>query len=161
MATIDRLELKIYFDYARRIRDIENTHRLLNLHQAQSVHPHATVINLSPQKHEIEELFGFRHNVQPWALFSIPNGWVDVHGEMLNEYNSKFDCTIAFFDQGILLYTILLTSIIMTISLIMTRGEKVKDVLLDSIKLKSGDNKVVSKIEEALSDNNQHIDEQQ
>lgn len=94
-------------------------------------------------------------------FFSIPNGWVDVHGEMLNEYNSKFDCTIAFFDQGILLYTILLTSIIMTISLIMTRGEKVKDVLLDSIKLKSGDNKVVSKIEEALSDNNQHIDEQQ
>lgn len=85
-------------------------------------------------------------------FFSIPNGWVDVDGEMLNEYTPLYDCTIPFFDQGILLYTILLTSIIMTISLITTRGEKVKDVLLDSIKLKSGDNKVVSKIEDALSD---------
>ena len=84
-------------------------------------------------------------------FFSIPNGWVDVDGEMLNEYTPLYDCTIPFFDQGILLYTILLTSIIMTISLITTRGEKVKDVLLDSIKLKSGDNKVVSKIEDALS----------
>ena len=48
----------------------------------------------------------------------------------------------------------------MTISLITTRGEKVKDVLLDSIKLKSGDNKVVSKIEEALSDDYHSDDEE-
>lgn len=93
-------------------------------------------------------------------FFSIPNGWVDVDGEMLNEYTPLYDCTIPFFDQGILLYTILLTSIIMTISLITTRGEKVKDVLLDSIKLKSGDNKVVSKIEDALSDDYHSDDEE-
>ena len=94
-------------------------------------------------------------------FFSIPNGWVDINGDMLNEYTIKYDCTIAFFDQGILLYTILLTSIIMTISLIMTRGEKVKDVLFDSIKLKSGDNKMVSKIEEALSDDIENIGDDQ
>ena len=93
-------------------------------------------------------------------FFSIPNGWVDVDGEMLNEYTPLYDCTIPFFDQGILLYTILLTSIIMTISLITTRGEKVKDVLLDSIKLKSGDNIVVSKIEDALSDDYHSDDEE-
>ena len=93
-------------------------------------------------------------------FFSIPNGWVDVDGEILNEYTPLYDCTIPFFDQGILLYTILLTSIIMTISLITTRGEKVKDVLLDSIKLKSGDNKVVSKIEDALSDDYHSDDEE-
>ena len=93
-------------------------------------------------------------------FFSIPNGWVDVDGEILNEYTPLYDCTIPFFDQGILLYTILLTSIIMTISLITTRGEKVKDVLLDSIKLKSGDNKVVSKIEDALSDDYNSDDEE-
>lgn len=93
-------------------------------------------------------------------FFSIPNGWVDVDGEMLNEYTPLYDCTIPFFDKGILLYTILLTSIIMTISLITTRGEKVKDVLLDSIKLKSGDNKVVSKIEDALSDDYHSDDEE-
>ena len=66
-------------------------------------------------------------------FFSIPNGWVDIQGDFLDDYNAKFDCTISFFDQGILLHTIILTSLIMTISLIMSRGEKVKDVLIDSI----------------------------
>ena len=50
-------------------------------------------------------------------FFSITNGWVDVNGDFLAEYDLKYDCTIPFFDQGILLHTIILTSIIMTISL--------------------------------------------
>jgi NhaP-type Na+/H+ or K+/H+ antiporter len=86
-------------------------------------------------------------------FFSIPNGWVDVNGDFLAEYSVKFDCTIPFFDQGILLHTIILTSIIMTISLILNRGDKVKDVLFDSIKLKSNENMMSDKIEEALSIN--------
>ena len=86
-------------------------------------------------------------------FFSIPNGWVDINGDFLAEYSVKFDCTIPFFDQGILLHTIILTSIIMTISLILNRGDKVKDVLFDSIKLKSNENMMSDKIEEALSIN--------
>jgi len=89
-------------------------------------------------------------------FFSIPNGWVDIQGDFLDYYNAKFDCTISFFDQGILLHTIILTSLIMTISLIMNRGEKVKDVLIDSIKLKSNQNMMSDKIEEALSNNESH-----
>ena len=86
-------------------------------------------------------------------FFSIPNGWVDVNGDFLAEYDLKYDCTIPFFDQGILLHTIILTSIIMTISLILNRGDKVKDVLFDSIKLKNNENMMSDKIEEALSIN--------
>jgi NhaP-type Na+/H+ or K+/H+ antiporter len=89
-------------------------------------------------------------------FFSIPNGWVDIQGDFLDDYNAKFDCTISFFDQGILLHTIILTSLIMTIALIMNRGEKVKDVLIDSIKLKSNQNMISDKIEEALSNNDSH-----
>ena len=44
----------------------------------------------------------------------------------------------------------------MTISLIMNRVEKVKDVLIDSIKLKSNQNMMSDKIEEALSNNESH-----
>ena len=89
-------------------------------------------------------------------FFSIPNGWVDIQGDFLDDYNAKFDCTISFFDQGILLHTIILTSLIMTIALIMNRGDKVKDVLIDSIKLKSNQNMISDKIEEALSNNDSH-----
>ena len=39
----------------------------------------------------------------------------------------------------------------MTIALILNRGDKVKDVLLDSIKLKKNEHLIADKIEEALS----------
>ena len=84
-------------------------------------------------------------------FFSIPNGWVDINGDLLEQYDFKYDCTIPFFDQGILLHTIILTSLIMTIALILNRGDKVKDVLLDSIKLKKNEHLIADKIEEALS----------
>ena len=84
-------------------------------------------------------------------FFSIPNGWVDINGGLLEQYDFKYDCTIPFFDQGILLHTIILTSLIMTIALILNRGDKVKDVLLDSIKLKKNEHLIADKIEEALS----------
>ena len=44
------------------------------------------------------------------------------------------DLIIKKFDPGILLYTIIITSIVMAIGLIANRGEKVKDVLIDNVK---------------------------
>ena len=81
-------------------------------------------------------------------FFAIPNGMVDAHGEVMDVYNPGYDYRIPQFDQGILLFTILMTSIIMTISLIMDRGDKLKDVLLDSIKMKQSDNNIVDRIED-------------
>ena len=93
-------------------------------------------------------------------FFAIPNGWVDGHGEMLSEYNPDYDFTIAQFDQGILLFTILITSVIMTVSLILNRGDKVTNVLLESIKMKPHDNGIVDKIEESLIDDS-FLDEEE
>lgn len=85
-------------------------------------------------------------------FFAIPNGMVDEHGDLLTKYNPDFDFRIDQFDQGILLFTIIITGIIMTVSLIMDRGDRVKEVLLDSIKMKQNDHSLVDKIEEALVD---------
>jgi len=93
-------------------------------------------------------------------FFAIPNGMVDGHGELLEVYNPNYDYRIDQFDQGILLFTILISSIIMTVSLIMNRGDKVKDVLLDSIKMKQNDHNLVDKIEGSLVlDNEEEVKE--
>jgi len=87
-------------------------------------------------------------------FFAIPNGMVDAHGELLETYNPGYDYRIDshLFDQGIILYTILITSLIMTVALILDRGDKVRDVLLDSIKMKPNDNNLVDKIEQKISE---------
>lgn len=46
----------------------------------------------------------------------------------------------------------------MTISLILNRGQKVKDVLFDVISLKGGDNTLVDQIEESLMDQEEEIE---
>ncbi len=85
-------------------------------------------------------------------FYAIPNGHIDSHGEVLAQYDFHYDYRIEGFPEGILLYAILITSLIMTVSLIMNRGEKVRDVFMDVITLKGGDNTLVDKIEESLSD---------
>jgi NhaP-type Na+/H+ or K+/H+ antiporter len=84
-------------------------------------------------------------------FFAIPNGMVDEHGEVLKAYDPYMDYTIREFDQGILLFTILITSVIMTVSLIMNRGDKVTEVLLDSIKMRPNDNNIIDTIEDSLT----------
>jgi hypothetical protein len=85
-------------------------------------------------------------------FYAIPNGHIDSHGEVLDQYDFHYDFRIEGFPEGILLYAILITSLIMTVSLILNRGEKVRDVFMDVITLKGGDNTLVDKIEESLSD---------
>lgn len=63
-------------------------------------------------------------------FYTIPNGMTEG-----GEYIAENDMVISNFDPGILLYTILITSVIMTISLIVARGQKVKDVLIDNLNI--------------------------
>lgn len=62
-------------------------------------------------------------------FFAIPDGWRSDGVRYPDD-----DMTIAGFSEGILLYPILITSIVMTVSLILDRGEKVQDVFLGSFK---------------------------
>jgi Kef-type K+ transport system membrane component KefB len=66
-------------------------------------------------------------------FYAIPDGWMDFHGEILDQYSPRFDMTIQSFESGILLFTILITSLIMMVSLVMNRGGKIKDVLKMSV----------------------------
>ena len=84
-------------------------------------------------------------------FFSIPNGMIDGHGDLLSKYDPNYDYTLKVFDQGILLYTILLSSVVMAVSLILNRGEKVKNVLIDSFRLKENENLIEDKINKALT----------
>lgn len=90
-------------------------------------------------------------------FYAIPNGHINDHGEVLASYSYDFDYRIQGFPEGIILYAILITSLIMTVSLILNRGEKVKDVILDVLTLKGGDNTLVDQIEESLTDENADI----
>jgi hypothetical protein len=85
-------------------------------------------------------------------FYAIPNGHIDSNGEVLDNYSMDYDYTIQNFPDGILLYVILITSMIMTVSLILNRGEKVKDVLFDVITFKNDDNSLVDQIENSLTD---------
>lgn len=85
-------------------------------------------------------------------FFAIPNGMIDSHGEILERYHPEFDYTIPEFNEGILLYTILITSIIMTVALILSRGERVRDALIETIKMKPMDNNLIDKIEKAYDE---------
>ncbi len=62
-------------------------------------------------------------------FYAIPNGWIDFHGATLDAYDRHYDLQISGFESGILLYTILITSLIMMISLVVNRGGRVRDVL--------------------------------
>ena len=66
-------------------------------------------------------------------FYAIPDGWMNFHGEMLDKYNSSYDMTILNFESGILLFTILITSLVMMVSLVVNRGGKMKDVLKMSV----------------------------
>ncbi|MGB0933230.1 MAG: cation:proton antiporter [Lishizhenia sp.] len=77
-----------------------------------------------------------RKNIFP-ELFIAPRGLITILLFFVVTNGDQFN--IPNFDPGLLLYPILITSIIMTISLISYRGEKVKDVLLPQLPLKRKD----------------------
>lgn len=71
-----------------------------------------------------------RKNVFP-ELFIAPRGLITILLFFVITNNDSY--VIENFDSGLLLYPILITSIIMTISLISYRGEKMSDVLLGQL----------------------------
>ena len=75
MATIDNIDIGVHFEYARRIYSVERTIKRFPIEQSQHISAHIRILNMQPYLQEIEELFGFRHNVQPWATFTTPKNF--------------------------------------------------------------------------------------
>lgn len=72
MATIDKLDIGIYMQYARRTNMIEQINQQYHLEEASSIPPQIQVLDISPKLTELDLLLGVRTMQTPWAYFSPP-----------------------------------------------------------------------------------------
>jgi len=91
-------------------------------------------------------------------FYAIPDGYMNFHGETLENYTEKYDMGIQGFESGILLFTILVTSLIMMVALVLNKGGKVRDVLKVSIVKEDGEGNdtIVDEIEEYRTSITEH-----
>lgn len=83
-------------------------------------------------------------------FMAIPNGYIDFHGEVLENYNPHYDLEFRGFKESIVLFVILISSVIMMVSLVLNRGGKVKDMLRINIVDEDGgeQDSIIDEIEE-------------
>ncbi len=72
MTTIDKLDVGIYVQYARRTSMLEQIHQEYHLDEAGSVPAQIQMLNLSPTLAEMERLLGVLRVQNPWAFFLPP-----------------------------------------------------------------------------------------
>lgn len=72
MATIDRLDLDIYIQYARRTQLIEQINRQYHFEEAASIPPQTQLVALYPKLTEMDLLLGVSAVQVPWAYFFPP-----------------------------------------------------------------------------------------
>jgi hypothetical protein len=73
MTTIDKLDLDIYIQYARRTQMIEQINQQYRLQEASSVPPQTQLIDLYPKLSEMELLLGVVPAQSAWAYFFPPS----------------------------------------------------------------------------------------
>ncbi|MBL4705349.1 MAG: cation:proton antiporter [Flavobacteriales bacterium] len=89
-------------------------------------------------------------------FYAIPDGYLDLHGDTVEAYTESFDMAIQGFESGILLFTILITSLIMMVALVINGGGKVRDVLKANIVKEDGDDTIMDEIQEYQSSIKEH-----
>jgi hypothetical protein len=72
MTTIDKLDIGIYIQYARRTQLIEQINQQYHLDQASSIPPQLSLVSLHPQLTEMDILLGVVPVQTPWAYFFPP-----------------------------------------------------------------------------------------
>ncbi len=73
MTTIDKLDIGIYVQYARRTQLIEQITQQYHLDEAASIPPQILVIDLYPKLSEMDLLLGISQVQNPWAYFFAPS----------------------------------------------------------------------------------------
>lgn len=73
MATIDKLDIGIYIQYARRTQLVEQVHEQFRLEEAGSIPPQTQLLDISPKLSELDILIGVVPVVRPWAHFTAPS----------------------------------------------------------------------------------------
>jgi hypothetical protein len=72
MTTIDKLDIAIHVQYARRTQFIEEVNEEYRLQEANFVQPQIQVIDLYPRISEMDLLLGIIARHTPWAYFYPP-----------------------------------------------------------------------------------------
>lgn len=72
MTTIDKLDISIYIQYARRTQLIEQINRQYHFDEAAAIPPHILLVDLYPKMTEMDVLFGVPSVHTPWAYFFPP-----------------------------------------------------------------------------------------
>lgn len=73
MTTIDKLDVGIYLQYARRTNMIEQTNQQYHLDQASSIPAQLQVLDFFPKLSEMDVLLGTGMVENPWAFFLPPS----------------------------------------------------------------------------------------
>lgn len=72
MTTIDKLDIGIYIQYARRTQMIDEMNRQMRLQEADTIPPQLQLLNLYPKPNELDILLGVMTVTTPWAFFFPP-----------------------------------------------------------------------------------------
>lgn len=72
MTTIDKLDIAIHIQYARRTELVESIRREYHLEEADSIPPQTLVVDLSQRMTEMDLLLGVMRTYAPWAYFYPP-----------------------------------------------------------------------------------------
>lgn len=73
MTTIDKLDIGIYFQYARRTQMIEQINRQYRLEEAGTIPAQTTTLIMTPKPSELDLLLGTLPQFTPWAYFFPPS----------------------------------------------------------------------------------------
>lgn len=72
MTTIDKLDIGVYFEYARRTQMLEQINQEYHLQEASSIPKHTELVDLYPKLSELDLLLGVTRTYAPWAFFLPP-----------------------------------------------------------------------------------------
>ncbi len=73
--TIDKLDVSIYIQYARRTQLIEQVQQQYSLREAVNVPAQALIVDLYPKLKELDILLGVATTIAPWAYFYPPKSY--------------------------------------------------------------------------------------
>jgi hypothetical protein len=75
MATIDKLDLSVYSNYAMRITLIEQVNSEFRMQEASTIPAQLQMVDIYPRLTEFDLVLGIAHQSLPWAYFYPPNSF--------------------------------------------------------------------------------------
>lgn len=75
MATIDKLDIAVHMQYARRMEFVEAVQGQYHLEEARTIPAQTLVVDIYPRLSEMDLLLGVSRTYAPWAYFYPPKGF--------------------------------------------------------------------------------------